>query len=105
MFFQCSQHKDKKNHGKHHKNEVDANAARLGDDNVTIDSTGISRGDADSLSTSSTPRRQKTVNDDATISTDTNRMFAQLCLDLTTKVDDPAALVAKFKAACCRDGL
>jgi hypothetical protein len=26
-------------------------------------------------------------------------MFAQLCLDLNAKVDDPDALVAKFKAA------
>jgi hypothetical protein len=93
------QDKDKKGQGKHHKNEVDANAAHLGDDEVTIDSAGISCGDTDSLSTSLTPRRQKAVNDDATISTVTNGMFAQLCLDLNAKVDDPAALLAKFKAA------
>jgi hypothetical protein len=29
----------------------------------------------------------------------TNRMFAQLCLDLNAKVDDPAALIVEFKAA------
>jgi hypothetical protein len=50
-----SQDKDKKSHSKHHKNEVDAHATHLGDDEVTIDSAGISCGDTDSLSTSLTP--------------------------------------------------
>jgi hypothetical protein len=54
--IQQETHKDKKSHSKHHKNEVDANAAHLGDNKVTIDSAGISCGDTDSLSTSSTPR-------------------------------------------------
>jgi hypothetical protein len=103
MLFQRGQqetqgYKDKKN-GKHRKNEVDANAAHLGDDEVTITSAGISRGDADSLSTSSTPRRQKAVNDDTTIDMVTDGLFAQLCLDLNAKVDEPAALIANFKAA------
>jgi hypothetical protein len=41
------------------------------------------------------------VNDDATVSTVTNGigMFAQLCLDLNKKVNDPNALLAKCKAA------
>jgi hypothetical protein len=91
--------KDKKTHGKHHRNEVNANAAHLSNDKVTITSAGISHGETDSLSTSSTPCRHKAVNDDATVSTVTNGMFAQLCLDLNAKVDDPDALIAKFKAA------
>jgi hypothetical protein len=93
-----SQDKDKKSHSKHHKNEVDANAAHLGNNKVTIDSAGISCGDTDSLSTSLTPCQQKAANDHATVSTVTNGMFAQLCLDLNAKVDDPAALIVEFKA-------
>jgi hypothetical protein len=39
------------------------------------------------------------VNDNTTVSTVTDGMFAQLCLDLNKKVNDPNALLAKFKAA------
>jgi hypothetical protein len=40
------------------------------------------------------------VNDDRNVLAVTDGMFAQLCLDLNNKVDDPDALLAKFKAAC-----
>jgi hypothetical protein len=52
----------------------------------------------DSISTASAPCCQKAVNDDRTVSTVINRMFAQLCLDSNNKVDDPDTLLASFHA-------
>jgi hypothetical protein len=52
------------------------------------------------MSTASAPHCQKAVNDDRTVSIMvTNRMSAQLCLDLNNKVNDPDASLVKFKAA------
>jgi hypothetical protein len=72
----------------------------IGNDELTIASDATSCGVTDSLSTSLTPCQQKAVNDDRTVLAVTNGMFAQLCLDLNAKVDEPDALLAKFKAAC-----
>jgi hypothetical protein len=52
------------------------------------------------ISNALAPWCQQVVNDARTVSTVTDAMFAQLCLDLNNKVDDPDALLAKFKAAC-----
>jgi hypothetical protein len=51
------------------------------------------------MSTGLAPCRQSAVNDDGTMLTVTNGMIAQLCLDLNKKVENPNALLAKFKAA------
>jgi hypothetical protein len=52
------------------------------------------------MSTALAPHCQNQVNDDRTVLTVKDRMFAQLCLDLNNKVNDPDALLAKSKAAC-----
>jgi hypothetical protein len=69
----------------------------IGDNNVSIASNVTSLGAMDSISTALAPHCQKAVNDDRTVSTVTDGMFAQLCLDLKNKVDDPDALLAKLK--------
>jgi hypothetical protein len=97
--YKTNSDKDKKCPGQPEKNEVDSNAMHIGNNNVSIASNVTSLGAMDSISTASAPRCQKVVNDDRTVLTVTDRMFAQLCLDLNNKVDDPEALLAKFKAA------
>jgi hypothetical protein len=44
------------------------------------------------MSTASAPCCQNAVNDDRTVSMVTDRMFAQLCLDLNNEVNDLDAL-------------
>jgi hypothetical protein len=80
--------------GKLKKNEVDSNAAHIGNDDLTIASNVTSLGATDSMSTALAPCCQKAVNNDRTVSTVTDRMCAQLCLDLNNKVNDPEALLA-----------
>jgi hypothetical protein len=82
------------------KDEVDGHTAHLINDDMSIMSSTTAHGTLDSLSTTSEPRRQQAVNDDLTVSTINNSMFAQLCLDINHQVNDPNTLVAKFKAAC-----
>jgi hypothetical protein len=96
---ECYANKDKKRPGQPKKNEVNSNAAHIGNNNVSIASNVTSLGAMDSISTALAPCCQKAVNDDRTVSTVTDRMFAQLCLDLNNKVNDPDALLEKFKAA------
>jgi hypothetical protein len=57
-------------------------------------------GATDLIYTALAPCHKYAVNDDGTVLTVTDGMFAQLCLDFNNKVDDPDALLAKFKAAC-----
>jgi (p)ppGpp synthase/HD superfamily hydrolase len=92
--------KDKKSPGEPKKNEIDSNATHINEDDAAIMSKATSLGATDSMSTALAPCCQKVVNDDRTVSMVTDGMFAQLCLDLNNKVDDPDALLAKFKAAC-----
>jgi hypothetical protein len=92
--------KEKKRQGKPEKEEVDGHAAHVGKDNVSIMSNVTSLGATDSVSTASAPHCKNAVNDDRIVLTVTDGMFAQLCLDLNNKADDPDALLAKFKAAC-----
>jgi hypothetical protein len=87
--------KDKKCPGQLKKNEVDSKAAHISNNNVSIASNVTSLGATDSISTASAPRCQKAVNDDRTMSTVTDRMCAQLCLDLNNKVDDPICFVSE----------
>jgi hypothetical protein len=92
--------KDKRHQGKPKKDKMDSNATHICNDDVSITSKATSLGTLDSMSTASEPCRQHAVNNNATVSTVTNGMLAQLCLDLNKKVNDLNALLAKFKAAC-----
>jgi hypothetical protein len=71
----------------------------ISNDDVSIAYNVTSLGAMDLISTALAPCHQKVVNDDGTVLTVTEGMFAQLCLDLNNKVNDPDALLAKFKAA------
>jgi hypothetical protein len=81
--------KVKKRPGKLKREEIDSNAAHLDNNYVSTTSTVTSHG----------------ADDDITVSTINDGMSAQLCLDLNEKIDDPATLVAKFKAACAESSL
>jgi hypothetical protein len=86
--------------GKLKNNEVDSHAAHVGKDGVSITSTATSLGTLDSISTvTSTVTLLGTMDSTSTVLV-TNGKCAQLCLDLNKKVNDPNALLAKFKAAC-----
>jgi hypothetical protein len=74
--------KDKKRQGKPKNDEVAGKAAPIGKDDVSMTSNITSLGALDSMST---------------VSTVTDDKFAQLCLDLHKKVNEPNALLAKFK--------
>jgi hypothetical protein len=91
--------KEKKRQGKLKKEEVDSHAAHVGNDNASIASNVGSLGAMDSMSTTLAPCCQNAVNDDRTVSTVTDAMFAQLCLDLNNMVNHLGTLLAKFKAA------
>jgi predicted transcriptional regulator len=91
--------KAKKHPEKTKKDKVDGCAAHLANDDVSIMLLTTAHGTLDSLSTMLEPCRQQAVNNNLTVLTINNSMFAQLCLDLNHQVDDPNALVAKCKAA------
>jgi hypothetical protein len=80
------------------KDEVDGHAAHLANDDVSITSPTTAHGTLDSLSTVTEPHHQQAVNNNLTVLA-INDSMAQLCLDLNHQVNDPHALVAKFKAA------
>jgi hypothetical protein len=88
--------KTKKRHEKSNKDEVDGHAAHLANNEMLIMSSTTAHG----THTTSEPRCQQAVNDNLSVLAINNGMFAQLCIDLNKQVDDPNALVAKFKAAC-----
>jgi hypothetical protein len=67
---------------------------------MSIESLATAHGTQDSLSTALEPCHQQAVNDNLWVSTINNGMFAPFCIDLNEQVDDPNALVVKFKAAC-----
>jgi hypothetical protein len=67
---------DKKRQGKSKNNEVDGKATPIGKDDVFTTSNIASLGALDSMST---------------LSTVTDDIFAQLCLDLHKKVNEPNA--------------
>jgi hypothetical protein len=79
---------------------VDGHTAHLANDEMSIELSTTAHGTQDSLSTVLELHCQQAVNDNLTVSTIYNSMFAQLCIDLNQQVNDPNALVAKFKAAC-----
>jgi hypothetical protein len=66
---------------------------------MSIRSTITSPEGLNSTSNESAPCCQTAMNDDGTVSSEMNRMLAQLCLDLNTHPEDASTLVAKFKAA------
>jgi hypothetical protein len=89
----------KKWQGKAKNQKVNRHATQIEGEDMSITLMVTSPGGSDSTSNESAPCRQTAVNDNRTVSTETDGLFAQLCLDLNKHPKDPNALVAKFKAA------
>jgi hypothetical protein len=92
--------KAKKRPEKTKKDKVDGHAAHLANNDMSITSSTTAHGTLDSMSTTSELRCQQAVNNNLLVSTINDGMLAQLRIDLNQQVDDPKALVAKFKEAC-----